>query len=108
MISGKNQWNFWQKNINEMYDENNPLTIKQMFNVLQEVYDISVRRMAISKDIEELIKFALDIVTIHSIQSKYFLKSRLFNIDELKVLIDAVEVSKVIVSNKNRELVNKI
>ena len=35
----------------------------------------------------------MDIVTIHSTQSKYFVASRKFELPELKLLIDAVAVS---------------
>lgn len=97
-----------QKILMERSDENNPLSTNQIINILQEEYDVSAHRTTISKDIVELIEFGLDIVTIHSTQSKYFLKSRLFNTAELKILIDAIEASKVITPNKSRDLVNKI
>ena len=37
----------------------------------------------------------MDIVTIHSTQSKYFVASRKFELPELKLLIDAVGVIEV-------------
>lgn len=109
MASGKkSRILYLQKILTERTDENNSLSTNQIINILQEEYDISAHRTTISKDIEELIEFGIDIVTIHSTQSKYFVKSRLFNTAELKILIDAIETSKVITPNKSRDLVNKI
>lgn len=52
----------------------------------------------VTKDIAALQEFGMDIVTIHSTQSKYFVASRKFELPELKLLIDAVESSKFITS----------
>ncbi|WP_330407588.1 hypothetical protein [Blautia sp.] len=45
----------------------------------------------------------MDIVTIHSTQSKYFVASRKFELLELKLLIDAVESSKFITKKRNSD-----
>ncbi len=109
MASGKKSRILYiQKILTERTDENNPLSTNQIINILHEEYGISAHRTTIANDIEELKEFGLDVVTIHSTQSKYFVKNRLFNTAELKVLIDAVEASKVITTNKSNELVNKI
>ena len=50
----------------------------------------------------------MDIVTIHSTQSKYFVASRKFELPELKLLIDAVESSKFITKKKSKTLIEKI
>ena len=50
----------------------------------------------------------MDIVTIHSTQSKYFVASRKFELPELKLLIDAVESSKFITKKKSETLIEKI
>ena len=50
----------------------------------------------------------MDIVTIHSTQSKYFVASRKFELPELKLLIDAVESSKFITKKKSDILIEKI
>ena len=109
MASGKKSRILYiQKILTERTDENNTLSTNQIINILHEEYGISAHRTTIANDIEELKEFGLDVVTIHSTQSKYFVKNRLFNTAELKVLIDAVEASKVITTNKSKELVNKI
>lgn len=53
----------------------------------------------------------MDIVTIHSTQSKCFVASRKFELPELKLLIDAVESSKFITKKKSKVInfrVNRI
>ena len=50
----------------------------------------------------------MDIVTIHSTQSKYFVANRKFELPELKLLIDAVESSKFITKKKSETLIEKI
>ena len=46
--------------------------------------------------IAALQEFGMDIVTIHSTQSKYFVASRKFELPELKLLIDAVDRKSVV------------
>lgn len=60
------------------------------------------------QDIAALVEYGLDIVTIHSTQSKYFVASRRFELPELKLLIDAVESSKFITKKKSDALIEKI
>ena len=66
-----------------------------LIGILNEEYGISAHRTTITKDIAALVEYGLDIVTIHSTQSKYFVASRKFELPELKLLIDAVESSKI-------------
>ena len=64
-------------------------------------YGISAHGTTVTKDIAALQEFGMDIVTIHSTQSKYFVASRKFELPELKLLIDAVESSKFITTEKS-------
>lgn len=89
-------------------DEEHPLTTKELVEMLQEDYGISAHRTTLSKDMEALQEFGIDIVTIHSTQCKYFIGSRLFELPELKLLIDAVESSKFITDKKSDALIRKI
>lgn len=99
---------YLQKILTERTDEKNPLSTNQIIKILQDDYGISAHRTTISKDIEALIEFGIEIVTIHSTQSKYYVNKRLFDTAELKLLVDAVEASKVITTNKSKDLINKI
>lgn len=89
-------------------DEEHPLTTKQLIDKLQDEYGISAHRTTLTKDIAALQEFGVDIVTVHSTQSKYFIGSRKFELPELKLLIDAVESSRFITSKKSESLIKKI
>ena len=71
-------------------------------------FGISAHRVTIYEDMEQLRSFGLDIYTVKSTQNKYYLAERLFDLPELKLLIDAVESSKFITAKKSQELVGKI
>ena len=77
-------------------------------SVINDEYGISAHRTTVTKDIVALQEFGMDIVTIHSTQSKYFVASRKFELPEMKLLIDAVESSKFITKKKSETLIEKI
>ena len=89
-------------------DEEHPLTTKQLIDKIQDEYGISAHRTTLTKDIAALQEFGVDIVTVHSTQSKYFIGSRKFELPELKLLIDAVESSRFITAKKSESLIRKI
>ena len=99
---------YLQKILLERTDEENPLSTTQLINILNDEYEISAHRTTVTKDIVALQEFGLNIVTIHSTQSKYFVASRKFELSELKLLIDAVESSKFITEKKSDVLIEKI
>lgn len=99
---------YLKKILEERTDEENPLSTTQLINILNEEYGISAHRTTVTKDIAALQEFGMDIVTIHSTQSKYFVASRKFELPELKLLIDAVESSKFITKKKSDALIEKI
>lgn len=92
----------------ERSDEAHPLSTTQIIEILKNEYSISAHRTTISKDVDVLKEFGLDIGKIESTQNKYFVERRLFETSELKLLIDAVESSKFITDSKSKELVNKL
>ena len=92
----------------EQTDEAHPLSTNQLIEALQDEFGISAHRVTIYEDMEQLRSFGLDIYTVKSTQNKYYLASRLFDLPELKLLIDAVESSKFITAKKSGELVEKI
>ena len=70
--------------------------------------NIKVSRNTISDDLLMLSNCDLQVEVIHSTQNKYYFDGQLFNIPELKVLIDAVSSSKFITEHKSEELINKL
>ena len=89
-------------------DENHPLTIADMEAALLDKWNLTAYRVTIQKDIAALCAAGYDIVTVRSTQNKYYLSSRLFELPELKLLIDAVESSKFITEKKSRLLTEKL
>lgn len=92
----------------EQTDENHFLNTAQLIQILEEQYGINSHRQTIKADIQLLKRFGMDIQEIKSTQNRYNLVSRMFDVAELKLLIDAVESAKVIPANKSVELVKKI
>lgn len=76
---------YLQKILLERTDEENPLSTTQLINILNDEYGISAHRTTVTKDIAALQEFGMDIVTIHSTQSKYFVASRKFELPELDI-----------------------
>jgi len=94
--------------LNELSDEEHPISTVELIKMLDEKYGIQAHRITISKDIAVLEQCGVDIVKINTTQNKYFIGSRLFEIPELKLLIDAVESSKFITEKKSKILVSKL
>ena len=92
----------------EQSDEAHPLSTKQLIETLEKEYGISAHRVTIYEDMEQLRAFGFDIYTVKSTQNKYYLASRLFDLPELKLLIDAVGSSKFITAKKSKELIAKL
>ncbi len=94
--------------LNELTDENNPLSTVQIIDILKERYGISTHRTTVAKDMEILREYGIDIYKIESTQNKYFVANREFELPELRLLIDAVESSKFITEKKSKKLIAKI
>ena len=75
---------------------------------MEKEYGISAHRVTIYEDTEQLCAFGFDIYTVKSTQNKYYLAPRLFDLPELKRLIDAVGSSKFITAKKSKELIAKL
>lgn len=92
----------------EQTDEEHYLTTAQLMQILEEKYGITSHRQTIKSDIDLLKEFGLEIEEVKSVQNRYNLFGRQFDIPELKLLIDAVESSKFITAHKSQELVEKL
>ncbi len=92
----------------EYSDEEHSISTAKIIKMLSENYGITAHRVTVTKDIELLKEFGIDIETIHSTQNKYFIASRIFELAELKLLTDAILSSKVITEKKSKALSEKI
>lgn len=96
------------KYLTEHTDENHPATTNELIAHLA-ANDIHAERKSIYTDIQELIQFGYDIVQVSSrAGGGYYLASREFELAELKLLVDAVQSSRFITTNKSRGLIEKI
>lgn len=69
---------------------------------------IPANRKNVYSDIQLLMDFGLDIICVRSAQNRYFIGSRLLELPELKLLVDAVESSHLITEKKSAALIEKL
>ncbi len=92
----------------EKTDEEYGVTVADIIDYLDD-YGITAERKSIYSDIECLRDFGMDIVKSKVGKISLFsLVSRDFTLEEIKLLIDAVQSSKFITLKKSRELIRKI
>ena len=89
-------------------DEEHPVSVHQIIDFL-ESKGISAERKSIYSDIEALQTMGLDIIMVnHGRFHGYYAASRVFELPELKLLVDSVQSSKFITHKKTMELIRKI
>ena len=79
----------------ERTDENNVMTTGDIVSALA-AYDIPVERKSLYDDIEALRLYGLDIELRRGKGGGYYVASRDFKLPELKLLVDAVQSSRLI------------
>ena len=89
-------------------DESHPLTIVELVRLLNEKWNLDSYRITVQKDIASLIEAGYPIEVIRSTQNRYYVTEQLFELPELKLLIDAVESGKFISEKKSRVLTEKL
>lgn len=88
-------------------DEDHPLSTTDLINMLED-YQIKCERKSIYADIESLKEMGCDIMTTNYPKRGFFMASRLFELPEVRLLIDAVTSAGFITPKKTQELVNKL
>lgn len=96
------------KILEQYSDEAHPLTLQQIAALLREQYRMNAHRTTLTKDIAELVSYGVDIVKQQSTQNRYFIGNRVFEIPELRLLIDAIHSSKCLTPRKSAELIDKL
>ena len=93
---------------NSKTDEQHAITGGDLIKILEEM-GIKAERKTIYDDIATLCDAGLDIKTTKSGHSNaYFMGSRLFDDEELKILVDAVSSSRFLTIKKSGELIRKL
>ena len=91
----------------EKSDEDHRLSTGDIMAML-EANEISTDRKSIYSDIETLTEWGMDILYSKEKPAGYYIGSRDFELAELKLLVDAVQVSKFVTHKKSRELIGKL
>lgn len=99
---------YLMKILMERTDEKHMLTANELCNILRSEYDVPAERKSIYSDISALQDFGLDVVQQKGKSPGYYIGSRLFELAELKLLVDAVQASKSITGKKTDELIQKL
>ena len=93
--------------LQEQTDEDHPLTTTEIVAYFTQL-GIPTDRKTVKADIDMMIDCGIDIVAYRGTKTSFFYGNRLFELAELKLLIDAVEASKFITARKSGELVRKL
>jgi len=91
----------------EKTDENHPLTLKEITDLLMQ-YGVTAERKSLYDDITALRNFGIDVVTTKGRSTGYYVAEREFQLPELKLLVDAIQSSKFITHKKTNELLKKL
>ena len=85
-----------------------PVRTTQLQQMLEKRYGITCERKTIYADIAALQDLGVDIVSVSGRNGGYYIASRNFELQELKLLIDAVQSSRFLTEKKSRELIEKL
>lgn len=88
-------------------DENHTFSAVELCEMLEE-FGVSSERKAIYSDVDALVEYGMDIVNVRAPKRGYYLRSRKFDIAEVRLLIDAVQAAKFISPSKTKSLIYKI
>lgn len=98
---------YLKKMLEEETDEEHGLTIPDMIQRLK-AYGIETERKSVYDDIDCLRSFGMDIQLRRGRRFHYYLGKRPFEIAELKILVDGVQVIKTLTDSQSRQLISKI
>ena len=92
----------------EQTDDLHGITMPEILAYLEN-HDIAANRKTIYQDLSELRDFGMDILSEKRGGSVYYyLASRLFELPELKLLVDSVDSSRFITEKKSKELIRRL
>ncbi len=88
-------------------DEDHGLTINEIISRLEE-YGISAERKSLYSDFAVLEELGFSVVRLYGNPPSYTLAERIFEMPELKLLVDAIQSSKFITAEKSFEMIEKL
>ncbi len=88
-------------------DDDNGITVAEIIEHLSE-YGISAERKSIYSDFDTLEALGLPVLRLEGAPARYTLAERIFELAELKLLVDAIQSSRFITHEKSREIIDKL
>lgn len=88
-------------------DEERGLSMSEIIERLDK-FGVSAERKSIYEDFLTLEELGFPVSHISSRPPKYFLEERIFELAELKMLVDAIQSSKFITAKKSRDIIKKL
>ena len=88
--------------------EDRPVRASELTAWLERTHNISCDRKTVYSDVAALQDYGVDIVSVPGKNGGYYIASRIFELPELKLLIDAVQSSRYLTEKKSRELIEKL
>lgn len=88
-------------------DEDHPMTVQQLISTL-EAHEVGAERKSIYDDMDALRELGLDVQSRKGKSPGWFIGGRLFDLAELKLLVDAVQSCKFITRRKSDALIHKL
>jgi predicted DNA-binding transcriptional regulator YafY len=99
---------FLKKIFEEETDDEHSLTLQGIIDRLN-AYGVNADRKTLYQDFKELKRFGMDIIAMQEGRTwNYHLGSRLFELPEVKLLVDSVHASKFINDHKSELLIRKL
>ena len=96
-----------QRYLYEHTDDQHPASVADILAFWRE-HGIQAGRKSVYSAIEVLQSSGMDIVCVKSTQNRYFVGERLFELPELKLLVDAVQSSSVISARTSKRIIHKL
>jgi len=106
-VINKNRVLYILNYLREWSDEEHPKTTTEIMEHLSSI-GIDAGRKTVADDIEQLQEIGYDIVCIKSRQNKYFMGTRILELSELKMLVDAVQAAVFIPPAKCKKLIAEL
>lgn len=89
-------------------DTDHPISTTELIRYMKEEHGIDVNRTTIADDFLIMDKAGIHCEVIKSRQNLYYYDDRLFDVAELKSLIDAVASSRFITEKRSKDLIEKL
>lgn len=95
------------KLLNEETDEEHPLSTNEIIAKMREL-GLEVNRKTVKDDVDLLIASGYDVVIIKSSNNSFYMGERIFELSELKMMVDAISASKIISTKATNALIEKL